>query len=72
MVERYGDFVLYRPPVKAVTLLLWFGPPVLLLLGTVGADRQCAQTAHAYRTAAVDRRGAERGAVFAGDGKGAE
>lgn len=35
MVERYGDFVLYRPPVKATTLLLWFGPPALLLLGIV-------------------------------------
>jgi cytochrome c-type biogenesis protein CcmH len=33
MVQRYGDFVLYRPPVKPVTLLLWFGPPLLLLLG---------------------------------------
>lgn len=33
MVERYGDFVLYRPPVKASTWLLWFGPPVLLLIG---------------------------------------
>lgn len=31
MVERYGDFVLYRPPVKATTLLLWLGPPLLLL-----------------------------------------
>ena len=30
MVERYGDFVLYRPPVKATTLLLWFGPFALL------------------------------------------
>lgn len=30
MVERYGDFVLYRPPVKATTVLLWFGPFVLL------------------------------------------
>lgn len=30
MVERYGDFVLYRPPVKATTMLLWFGPFVLL------------------------------------------
>ena len=30
MVERYGDFVLYRPPVKATTLLLWFGPFTLL------------------------------------------
>jgi cytochrome c-type biogenesis protein CcmH len=33
MVERYGDFVLYRPPLKAATILLWFGPPLLLVLG---------------------------------------
>ena len=33
MVQRYGDFVLYRPPVKATTLLLWFGPPLLLVIG---------------------------------------
>ena len=33
MVQRYGDFVRYRPPVKATTLLLWFGPIVLLLAG---------------------------------------
>ena len=33
MVERYGDFVLYRPPFNAVTLLLWAGPFLLLLLG---------------------------------------
>jgi cytochrome c-type biogenesis protein CcmH len=33
MVTRYGDFVLYRPPVKGATLLLWAGPTVLLLLG---------------------------------------
>ncbi len=31
MVNRYGDFVLYRPPVKSSTLLLWIGPFVLLL-----------------------------------------
>jgi cytochrome c-type biogenesis protein CcmH len=30
MVARYGDFVLYRPPVKSSTLLLWVGPFVLL------------------------------------------
>jgi cytochrome c-type biogenesis protein CcmH len=34
MVERYGDFVLYRPPIKAITLLLWFGPALLLVVGT--------------------------------------
>jgi cytochrome c-type biogenesis protein CcmH len=33
MVERYGDFVLYRPPLKATTFLLWFGPFVLLAAG---------------------------------------
>jgi len=33
MVERYGDFVLYRPPVKATTLLLWFGPLLLVAAG---------------------------------------
>jgi cytochrome c-type biogenesis protein CcmH len=30
MVERYGDFVLYRPPLKATTVLLWVGPFALL------------------------------------------
>ena len=33
MVARYGDFVLYRPPLKAATLALWAGPFVLLALG---------------------------------------
>ena len=36
MVERYGDFVLYRPPVKPVTWLLWIGPFVILLIGIAG------------------------------------
>lgn len=33
MVARYGDFVLFKPPVKATTYALWYGPFVLLLLG---------------------------------------
>jgi cytochrome c-type biogenesis protein CcmH len=33
MVERYGDFVLYRPPMKAVTIVLWFGPALLVAGG---------------------------------------
>lgn len=31
LVSRYGDFVLFRPPVSSKTLLLWFGPFVLLI-----------------------------------------
>lgn len=33
MVQRYGDFVLYRPPMKGTTWLLWFGPFLLLIGG---------------------------------------
>lgn len=35
MTARYGDFVLYRPPVKATTLALWIGPAVLLVIGLI-------------------------------------
>jgi cytochrome c-type biogenesis protein CcmH len=35
MVTRYGDFVLYRPPFKATTVLLWIGPIALLLLAVI-------------------------------------
>lgn len=35
MTERYGDFVLFRPPMKATTYLLWFGPFALLGMGLV-------------------------------------
>ncbi len=33
LTARYGDFVLYRPPVKSTTYLLWFGPFALLIAG---------------------------------------
>jgi len=35
LVARYSDFVLYDPPVKSDTLLLWFGPLALLIAGGV-------------------------------------
>lgn len=35
MVQRYGDFVLYRPPVKSTTWVLWGGPFVLLILSLI-------------------------------------
>ena len=33
MINRYGDFVLYRPPVKTSTVFLWLGPFIALLIG---------------------------------------
>lgn len=44
LVKRYGDFVLYKPEVKPVTWLLWFGPFVLLLLALVLALRLMRRT----------------------------
>lgn len=35
MVNRYGEFVLYRPRVSAVTYVLWFGPAVLIVLAII-------------------------------------
>jgi cytochrome c-type biogenesis protein CcmH len=50
MVERYGDFVLYKPPFKMTTLVLWLGPLLLLVAGAaifwkVVAKRRPTQTA---------------------------
>jgi cytochrome c-type biogenesis protein CcmH len=33
LVERYGDFVLYKPPIQTNTAVLWAGPPALLVIG---------------------------------------
>ena len=44
MVQRYGDFVLYRPPFKASTVLLWVGPFLLLGLGMVLLIRKIRST----------------------------
>ncbi|MBV1915933.1 MAG: cytochrome c-type biogenesis protein CcmH [Pseudomonadales bacterium] len=45
MLDRYGDFVLYRPVVKKSTWVLWFGPLVLLLIGVLIASRLIARKA---------------------------
>jgi cytochrome c-type biogenesis protein CcmH len=45
MTARYGDFILYRPPLNAGTALLWFGPLLLLLLGVVVLRRMLATSA---------------------------
>jgi cytochrome c-type biogenesis protein CcmH len=39
LVQRYGDFVLYRPRVNVYTILLWFGPFILLIIGLITVYR---------------------------------
>ena len=69
MTERYGDFVLYRPPIKATTLLLWFGPGLLLVAGlaalflrlrrraTIAADPALSADERARAAALLDNNG---------------
>ena len=71
MVERYGDFVLYRPPLKASTVLLWAGPFVLLgvvvlLLGR-RLRRRTVQAAAANTLSADEQKRAR--ALLAGEEK---
>lgn len=35
LTARYGDFILFKPPVKPLTAMLWFGPALFLLLGLI-------------------------------------
>lgn len=41
LTARFGDFILFNPPVKAATWLLWFGPLVFLILGFIIFWRTC-------------------------------
>ncbi len=56
LVARYGDFVLYRPPLKATTVALWGGPFVFLALGLILLFRRIARR----RNAAPELSAAER------------
>lgn len=54
VTDRYGDFVLYRPPVKATTLLLWGGPVFLLLIAAMVAVLHLRRARHAPSAARAD------------------
>ena len=61
MTQRYGDFVLYRPPFKATTLLLWGGPALLMLIGVFVYWRSLRSTqAQAEAEPAIDAAQAAR------------
>ena len=69
LVARYGDFVLYRPPLKATTILLWFGPFLLIAIGFAVLFRRLQRRRSAQEVAmsAADRTRAE--ALLAGEAK---
>ena len=53
MVARYGDFVLYKPPIKSSTYLLWFGPFALILIA-LGIVWRYVRKQQAYPDALTD------------------
>lgn len=63
MVERYGDFVLYDPPLKATTFFLWFGPLILLVIGSIALmlvlKRRRVQVEEAPELSELERKQAE-------------
>ncbi|MEM8951260.1 MAG: cytochrome c-type biogenesis protein [Pseudomonadota bacterium] len=54
VTQRYGDFVLLRPPVKPTTWILWYGPPVLFLIAGAGLVLYVRRRRHAPISAPVD------------------
>lgn len=70
LVARYGDFVLYRPPLKPTTVLLWTGPFVLLVVGATAlilALKRRAGTPTAVALSEEDRSRVAQ--ILAGDAK---
>jgi len=64
MVARYGDFVLYNPPVKPSTYLLWYGPFVLLASGILFLIRTVRQRTRQSETGFSDQEQARLKAVL--------
>ena len=60
MVQRYGDYVLYRPPFKPMTWLLWFGPILIFALGLVFVVRFMKSQSSAAKPAALSEEELER------------
>ena len=60
MVQRYGDYVLYRPPFKPMTWLLWFGPIIIFAFGLVYVVRLMKSQSSAEQPASLSDEEVER------------
>jgi cytochrome c-type biogenesis protein CcmH len=61
LVDRYSDFVLYDPPVKSSTLLLWFGPLAILLAGAMVVVVTVRRRSRAAPAAVLDDKSTDEG-----------
>jgi cytochrome c-type biogenesis protein CcmH len=64
LVARYGDFVLFDPPMKRYTLLLWYGPFALLLIGLIGLIIQLRKRKTQISEASLSSEDAQRAAAL--------
>ena len=72
MVARYGDFVLYSPPVKSTTVLLWVGPFVLLVLAALFLTLYLRRRQRALPAGTISDDERARARSLLGDSKGEE
>jgi len=69
MVQRYGDFVLYRPPLKASTWVLWFGPFLLVIAGMAVLGRVLALRQEPGATEELSAEQAQRATALLNEGE---
>jgi cytochrome c-type biogenesis protein CcmH len=72
MVERYGDFVLYRPPFRITTLLLWLGPIALMIAGLAALFYRLARRRRQYARPELSGEERARAAALLADDANAE
>jgi len=60
MVDRYGDYILYRPPFKPMTWLLWFGPIIVFFIGMIFVVRYLKSQSSAQQVESLSTEDIER------------
>ena len=69
LVSKYGDFVLFDPPMKRDTILLWYGPFALLLIGLAGLVYQLRKRRKAVPEVHLSAEDAQRAAALLNEPK---
>jgi cytochrome c-type biogenesis protein CcmH len=72
LVSKYGDFVLFDPPMKSYTILLWYGPFALLLIGLIGLVIQLRKRKTAIPETQLSAEQAQRAAAMLNTPKDAQ